>query len=343
MGHVVNHVVLDPRDGKTLLAAVRTGHLGPTVFRSTDGGKSWKEAKAPPAFPKVPEGQKGRAVKATFWLTPSAASRPNEWWAGTVPHGLFQSRDGGVTWEECAGFTKAWTEWAKTPGRIEEVPEGAITHSVIVDPRDPRHLYVGLSTGGFFESADEGATWTPLNQGVAADFIPEKDPEYGHDPHCVVMHPAKPDRLWQQNHCGSYLIDRPAKTWTRIGLAMPKEIGDIGFPMIVHPRDPDSAWVVPMDGTEVWPRTSVGGKPCLYRTSDAGKTWRRLDGGLPASNAWWTIKRQAACGDGLDPLGLYLGTTSGEVWGSTDEGRRWSIIGRHLPHVLAVTAAAAAR
>jgi photosystem II stability/assembly factor-like uncharacterized protein len=339
---VVNHVVLDPRDGKTLLAAVKTGHLGPTVFRSTDRGRSWKEAKAPPAFPKAPEGadpKSVRSVKATFWLTPNVASRPGEWWAGTVPHGLFRTKDGGATWTECTGFTKAWVEWAKEPGRVEDVPEGAITHSVCVDPRDPSHLYVGLSQGGFFESRDEGATWKPLNRGVAADFLPVKDPEYGHDPHCVVVHPARPDRLWQQNHCGIYLLDRPATEWTRIGRAMPKEIGDVGFPMVVHPRDQDSAWVVPMDGTEVWPRTSVGGKPCLYRTSDAGKTWKRLDAGLPAANAWWTVKRQSACADEGDPVGLYLGTTSGEVWASGDEGRSWSPVARHLPHVLAVTVA----
>jgi photosystem II stability/assembly factor-like uncharacterized protein len=338
LGQVVNHVVLDPRDGTTLLAGVRTGHLGPTVYRSLDAGKTWKEAASPPRFPKVPEGRKGRAVKAVFWLTPSPASRPGEWWAGTTPHGMFRSKDGGASWEECTGFTRALEGWEKTPGRVEEVPEGSITHSVIVDPRDPRHLYVGLSQGGFFESVDEGNTWKPLNEGVLADFLPEKYPEFGQDPHCVAIHPKTPDRLWQQNHCGLYLLERPGTKWDRIGNNLPKAVGDVGFNMVLHPRDPRAAWVVPMDGTQAWPRTSVDGKPCVFRTRDLGKTWERQQAGMP-SRAWWTVKRQAACADSGDPAGVYLGTTSGEVWASPDEGASWAPIASHLPHVLAVTAA----
>ena len=347
LGNVVNHAVLDPRDGRTLLMAVRTGHLGPTVFRSSDLGKTWKEAAKPPAFAKAPAGPDGaagaptakeaRAVKATFWLTPGHPSRPGQWWAGTTPHGLFTSRDGGVTWEESTGFSEAWKGWSAVPGRIEEVPEGAITHSVIVDPRDPEHLYVGLSTGGLFESTDEGATWRPLNRGVAADFLPEKNPEFGHDPHCVVIHPDMPDRLWQQNHCGIYRLERPGVEWERIGKNTPKAVGDIGFPIVLHPRDTDTAWVLPMDGTTVWPRTSVGGKPALYVTRDAGRSWRRQDAGLPA-RAWLTVKRQSLAADAADPLGLYFGTTSGEVWASRSEGDAWRRIAEHLPHVLAVTA-----
>ncbi len=337
LGHVVNHVVLDPRDGKTLLAGVKTGHLGPTVFRSEVGGKAWKEAASPPRFPKAPEGAPaGKAVKHVFWLTPGHASRPGEWWAGTVPHGLFRSKDGGGTWEECQGFSAALAEWSKTPGRLEEVPDGAITHSVLVDPRDAAHLYVGLSQGGFFESLDEGRTWTPLNRGVAADFLPEKDPAYGHDAHCVRFNPAMPDRLWQQNHCGFYLLERPSATWDRVGNNLPKKLGDVGFPVVTHPRDTATAWMVPMDGGTVWPRTSVEGKPCVMRTTDRGKTWERQDAGFPKP-AWWTVKRQAFCADGCDPAGLYLGTTSGEVWASRNEGGSWRIVARHLPHVLSVT------
>jgi photosystem II stability/assembly factor-like uncharacterized protein len=208
---------------------------------------------------------------------------------------------------------------------------------VIVDPRDPAHLYVGLSQGGFFESADEGSTWRPLNRGVAADFLPEKNPEFGHDPHCVAIHPDMPDRLWQQNHCGIYRLERPGIEWVRIGNNMPKAVGDIGFPIVLDPRDTDAAWVLPMDGTSVWPRTSVGGKPALYVTRDAGRSWRRQDAGLPA-RAWWTVKRQALAADAAEPLGLYFGTTSGEVWASRSEGEAWRRVAEHLPHILAVTA-----
>lgn len=120
---------------------------------------------------------------------------------------------------------------------------------------------------------------------------------------------------------------------------MPKEIGDIGFPIVLHPRDPDCAWVFPMDGTEAWPRTSPDGRPAVYRTSDAGGSWERQDAGMPQRHAWWSVKRQAMCADGADPLGLYFGTTSGEIWSSADEGRNWARVAEHLPHIYSLTAA----
>jgi len=336
----VHHAVVDPRDGRTALAGVKTGHLGPTVFRSIDRGRTWKEASGPPRFRKAEGDAKGRAVKAVFWLTPGHASRPSEWWAGTIPHGVFKSTDGGVSFEECVGFSTALATWSQVPGRIDEAPPGPITHSILVDPRDPRRLVVGLSTGGTFQSRDEGATWTPHNAGVVADFLPEKDPEWGHDPHLIAQHPLLPQRLWQQNHCGIYRVDEPERRWTRIGLAMPKSVGDVGFSIVLHPTHVDTAWVLPMDGTSVWPRTSVGGKPAVYRTTNAGRSWTRSGAGFPRSRAYWTVMRQAFTGDGLAPAGLYLGTTSGSVWASRDEGARFREIARDLPYVQAVTAAA---
>ncbi|HET9481964.1 MAG TPA: glycosyl hydrolase, partial [Candidatus Polarisedimenticolia bacterium] len=136
-------------------------------------------------------------------------------------------------------------------------------------------------------------------------------------------------------------MDREEGTWIRVGEAMPKEVGDIGFPIVVHPRDPDTVWVFPMDGTTVWPRTSPGGRPAAYRTRDAGATWQRQDRGLPSQQAWFTVKRQAFAADGCDPLGLYFGTTSGEIWMSADEGESWRCIVSHLPEVYSVTAAMA--
>jgi hypothetical protein len=173
---------------------------------------------------------------------------------------------------------------------------------------------------------------------VRADFLPDPYPEYGQDPHCVRLHPLAPDVLYQQNHCGIYRLERPDERWVRIGENMPREIGDIGFPVVLHPRDPRTAWVFPMDGTQVWPRTCPAGRPAAYVTRDAGKSWERQDRGLPPEQAWFTVRRQAMTADVHDPVGIYLGTTSGEVWGSTDEGASWTSLAGHLPLIHAVEA-----
>jgi photosystem II stability/assembly factor-like uncharacterized protein len=338
LGHIINHLVLDPRDGRTLLAAAKTGHLGPTVFRSTDLGRNWKEAARPPAFAKAAEGE-GRAVDHTFWLTPGHADERDVWYAGTSPQGLFRSEDGGVSWEPFSPINDD-AQYRKWMGTVQDgTPDGPKLHSIIVDPRDPAHLYFAMSGGGVHESTDRGRTWTPLVKGL--EVVEGFDPAEitFHDPHCVRLCPGNPDRLYQQNHCGIYRLDRPSDQWVRVGKAMPKRVGDVGFPMVVHPRDADTAWVFPMDGNTVWPRTSPEGTPAVYATRNGGRTWQRRDAGLPAQQAWWTVKRQAMTADTADPVGLYFGTTSGELWISRDEGQRWACMARHLPEIYAVEAA----
>ena len=337
LGHIIHHLVLDPRDGKTLLAAAKTGHLGPTIFRSTNRGRTWTEAETPPAFRKE-EG--GRVVDHTFWLTPGHPSEPDVWYAGTSPQGLFRSEDGGVTWQLFSSINDdpQYREWM---GTVQDgTPDGPKLHSIIIDPRDPAHLYFAMSGGGVHESVDGGRSWKPLVDGmdVALEGFDKNDPMF-HDPHCVRLCPSNPDRLYQQNHCGIYRLDRPSDTWERIGRKMPKRVGDIGFPMVVHPRDDRTAWVFPMDGGTVWPRISPDGKPGAYVTRNGGNTWKRLDNGLPASQAWWTVKRQAMTADAQDPVGLYFGTTGGEVWMSHDEGAKWTCLARHLPEIYAVETA----
>jgi photosystem II stability/assembly factor-like uncharacterized protein len=339
LGHVINHLVLDPRDGRTLLAAAKTGHLGPTVFRSVDLGRTWKEAARPPAFAKAADGKEGRTVDHTFWLTPGHAAQPDVWYAGTSPQGLFRSRDGGVTWEPFSSINED-PQYRKWMGTVQDgTPDGPKLHSIIVDPRDPAHLYLGMSGGGVHESVDGGRTWAPILKGLEVVEGFDRTDATFHDPHCVRLCPGDPDRLYQQNHCGIYRLDRPSDEWVRVGKAMPKQVGDVGFPMAVHPRDADAAWVFPMDGNTVWPRTSPAGMPAVYATRDAGETWQRLDAGLPGEQAWWTVKRQAMTADASDPVGLYFGTTSGELWSSRDEGRSWACIARHLPEIYAVEAA----
>jgi hypothetical protein len=343
LGHVISHLVLDPRDGRTLIAAAKTGHLGPTVFRSEDLGRTWKEAARPPAFPKAKEGETGRVVDHTFWLTPGHVSEPGVWYAGTSPQGLFRSDDGGVSWEPMPGLNDDPEFRARMGGAQDGTPDGPKLHSILVDPRDAARLYLGMSSGGVYESKDGGKSFTPIVQGLeVVEGFDAKNLAF-HDPHCIRLCPSFPDRLYQQNHCGIYRLDRPSTEWVRVGKNMPKKVGDVGFPMVVHPRDPDTAWVFPMDGTSVWPRTSPEGKAAAYVTRNAGKTWQRLDAGLPREQAWWTVKRQAMAADTHPSVGLYFGTTSGELWMSRNEGARWGCIARHLPEIYAVETAEVGR
>ena len=339
LGHIINHVVLDPRNRCTLLAAAKTGHLGPTVFRSTDFGQSWKEAVKPPAFASAIGVATGRAVDHTFMLAPGHPDEPNIWFAGTSPQGLFRSADDGVSWAPFSNINDD-PQYRKWMGTAQDgTPDGPKLHSIIVDPRDPTHLYLAMSGGGVHESVDGGRTFRLTIDGLdVVEGFDKNDPTF-HDPHCVRLCPSNPDRLYQQNHCGIYRLDRPSTQWRRIGLSIPKAVGDIGFPMVVHPRDAETAWVFPMDGTSVWPRTSPDGQPAVYATHDGGETWQRQALGLPTGQAWWTVKRQAMTADQMDPLGLYFGTTSGELWLSRDEGARWECIAQHLPEIYAVEVA----
>ena len=339
LGHIVSHLVLDPRDGRTLLAAAKTGHLGPTIFRSTDLGKTWKEAAQPPAFAAPRDGMTGRSVDHTFWLTPGHADEKVVWYAGTSPQGLFRSEDGGETWAPFSVINDdpQYRQWMGS--EKDGTPDGPKMHSINIDPRDPQHLYFAMSSGGVHESRDGGRSFSVLIDGM--EVVEGFDPTSVtfHDPHCVRLCPSNPDRLYQQNHCGIYRLDRPSTRWIRIGRSMPASVGDVGFPMVVHPRDADTAWVFPMDGTQVWPRTSPGGQPAVYATHDAGESWQRLDAGLPTDQAWWTVKRQAMASDREESVGLYFGTTSGELWMSRDESRQWECIARHLPEIYAVETA----
>jgi hypothetical protein len=237
-----------------------------------------------------------------------------------------------------AGFNAHPDRRTWTGGLQDAPPDGGTLHSINVTPHDARHLYIGLSAGGVFESRDRGETWSPLNAGCAADFLPDPDALFGHDPHCLRMHPLSGD-VYQQNHCGIYRLDRGSRRWDRIGRAMPAEIGDIGFPLALHPRHPATLWVFPMDGGTVWPRMPIDGKPAVYTTRDSGASWQRQDRGLPPDQGWFTVKRQALAVDALDPVGVYFGTTGGEVWGSVDEGGEWRCLRMHLPHIYSIETA----
>ena len=264
LGNIVHHMALDPREGRVMLMAAKTGHLGPTVFRSKISGRRGRRRRSLPRSRRRPRARRGA------WLITSSGSRRAT--RASRASGTRARRRRG-----CSARRTAETPGNRSPGSTiircgrrgpagqDGTPDGPKMHSINIDPRDPNRIYIGMSSGGVFESTDRGADWKPLNAGCAADFLPDPNPEYGHDPHCVRLHPLEPDVLYQQNHCGIYRMDRRVaggeSRWARIGEKMPKSIGDIGFPMVLHPRDPNTVWVFPMDGTQVWPRTLPEASP----------------------------------------------------------------------------------
>ncbi len=339
IGSTAFHVVADPRDRDSVVAGIRTVDGLPTVMASRNGGKTWSEAAEPPRFASESPFESDpastaaqlvqRHVSQVFAITPGHASEYGTWYAGTSPQGLFRSSDHGSTWEPVAGLNEHpdFDRWT-SPG-IDDTPDGPKLHGILIDPRDADHLFVAMSTGGVLESRDAGATWTRLDGGLQGPAAL--------DPHAVAMGVTNPDRLWMQSHFGVYRMDLEVGTWDRVGAPeTEEERQDAGFPMAVHPADPDVAFTVPMDGSDAWTRMPKDGRPAVMKTLDGGQSWTRHAEGFPKERCWWTVKRQCLAVDGYDPLGVYIGTSSGEVWFSRDEGESWRCIARGLPYIYSV-------
>jgi photosystem II stability/assembly factor-like uncharacterized protein len=322
-GWEVMHAVSDPRDG-TIYAASSSFVYGDTVHRSADGGKNWERSEQIG----LPE-ESGLKLEKLWHVRPGREGENGRLWLGGTPGVLFRSDDGGETWQPNAGILDHPTREKWQPGA-----GGMCCHSIQLDPDDPQRMYVAISAAGTFRTDDGGDTWTPVNKNVAADFMPDKYPEVGQCVHKLLVHPAKPERLWQQNHCGVYRSDDHGDDWTRLDTnGLPS---DFGFPIMLDPNDPDVAYVIPEYGAEN--RVTVGDKLGVYRTDDAGESWQPVSDGLP-EQAWSVILREASAFDSLDPAGVYFGTQSGSVWASSDRGESWVEAARDLPPVLSVEVA----
>lgn len=324
-GYEIYHAILDPRDRKHAYAAARHSVWGVHFYRSPDAGRHWELMVETPHHP--PE--RKPSLKAIWFIAPGPASEPETIYAGIEPAGLFVSRDRGTSWTPIGGLNDHPTSssWQPSGG-------GLALHSITVDPHDPATLYAAISAGGVYRSDDGGANWKPKNAGVRADFLPAKYPETGHCVHKMVLHPARPDRLYQQNHCGTYRSDDRGGHWEEITDGLPS---DFGYPIAVDPNDPDTAFVIPEESSHV--RTTVSGRLRVYRTRNAGRSWTALTRGLPQANVYVTVLREAMAADGLDPCGVYFGTSSGHLFASGDAGRSWNLIAGFLPRILSVDAA----
>lgn len=317
-GWSVNHALRDPRDG-TIYVAANSWTYGGTVQRSRDDGRTWERSEQVA----LPE-ESGLTTKATWHVEPGHPTQPGRVWLGGDPGVLFRSDDGGDTWQPVRGILEHSTRDRWMPGA-----GGLTCHSIQVSADDPEVVHVGISAAGAFRSEDGGETWTPENANVAADFMPDPYPEVGQCVHKLLLHPARPERLWQQNHCGVYRSDDAGTSWERLdGNGLPS---GFGFPIALDPRDPDVAYVIPEEGAEN--RVTAGGRLGVYRTDDAGASWRLLEGGLP-DRAWTGVLREGMSSDADG--GVYFGTQGGSVWTSRDAGESWSEWARNLPPILSV-------
>jgi hypothetical protein len=326
-GSAVYAMAYDARDGRRRVwAGPNSMHWGGVLRSSDDFGRTWTNPEE--ANVKFPEGA-GTALKQIWQIVPGRASEPQTLYCGVEPAAVFVSRDAGETWRLNEGL---WNH----PHRPEWQPGGGglCLHTILLDPADPARIRVAISTAGMYVSEDGGTAWRASNSGVRAVFLPDKYPEFGQCVHKVVQSKQTPDRLFLQNHWGLYRSDDRGETWTDIANGVPS---DFGFPIVMHPAQPDTAWIVPLESDEF--RCTPEGKLRVYRTRDAGASWQALSNGLPQEDAYETVLRDALAADTLSPAGVYFGTRNGKVFGSSDEGEHWTEILDGLPPVISVKAA----
>ncbi len=320
-GREINHAIHDARSGRIYVTA-NDAWFGCEITSSADLGKSWEAAKLNPAFPE----NSGLKLDRIWHIEPGLAGEPNVLYAGVAPAALFRSEDAGQTWHEVTGLTKHPTRSKWHPGA-----GGLCLHSIIVDPVHTKRLYVGISAVGVFRSDDTGTTWQTMNRGTRAEFMPEKFPEYGQCVHKLLLADAKSSLLFQQNHCGMYRSADGGESWQEITAGLPS---DFGFPLAIHPRKPETIFVIPLKGAEF--RCPPENKMRVFRSRDGGQNWEALGKGLPQENVFMSIYREGMAMDANEPAGVYFGTNTGKVFGSRDEGETWELVADNLPPVYSV-------
>ena len=322
-GWPIYHAIHDPDSGTIYAAAASEWH-GSGVWRSHDLGESWELSSQGLGY--------GDESDLKLSKISGLTVAHGRLLAGGEASGIFESRDGGVSWSLRSTLDGQpgrgdWNDPAKQPPGHLGLP------AVLPHPDDPERLWAVVQGYGIFETTDDGASWTPRNRGLRAAW-PLEDPEVGYCVHKLVMSPTDHDRLYQQNHCGMHRSDDAGQSWSEITDGLPC---DFGFAAAVHPHDRDSFYVIPLDPGHA--RCMPEGRAAVWRTSDGGSSWRRLERGLPQRHAHLGVLREGMAIDSLDVPGLYFGTTTGQVFASADEGDSWNEIASYLPAIASVEVA----
>jgi len=354
-GWEIYHLKGSPVDPNRIYCSQTSGWFGQIIQRSDDGGKTWFQPGTPPGETKTPDGMpKGESNKFSYdvsketgapltthqfydgtqhpwefkrvWHLEPSHTDPNLVYAGVEDAALFKSTDGGQNWHELSGLRGHGTGPKWQPGA-----GGMCLHTIILDKKNPNRIYIAISAAGAFRSDDAGKTWKPINKGLVSQFIPDPNAEVGHCVHHVAMHPAKPDTLFMQKHWDVMRSDNAGDRWHEVSGNLPT---DFGFVIDVHAHEPETIYVAPIksDGEHFVP----DGKLRIYRSKSGGNEWEALTKGLPQSDCYVNILRDAMAVDSLDSCGIYFGTSGGQVYVSPNAGDSWSPIVRDLPGVLSV-------
>jgi photosystem II stability/assembly factor-like uncharacterized protein len=331
-GWEIYHLKGSPVDPNRLYASQSNGWFGQQIQRSDDGGATWEPVGNAFVYDGVPgthqwyDGTQHPWEFTRVWHLEPSPTEPDTVYAGAEDAALFRSVDGGRTWQELSGLRRHASGPSWQPGA-----GGLCLHTIVLDPGHPERIFIAISAAGVFRTDDGGQTWRPMNRGLRSEGIPDSEAEVGHCVHCITMHPARPDVLFMQKHWDIMRSDDAGESWREVSGNLPS---DFGFPIAVHAHEPDTIYVVPItsDSQHFPPE----GKLRVYRSRTGGHEWEALTNGLPQSNCYVNVLRDAMAVDSLDPCGVYFGATGGQVYASANGGDAWTPIVRDLPAVLSI-------
>ena len=333
-GWEIYHAKGSPADPDRIYVSQSNGWFGQQMQRSNDGGKTWEAVDNKFVYDGVPgthqwyDGTPHPWEFKRVWHLEPSLDDPDTVYAGVEDAAMFKSTDGGKSWHELSGLrnSKTGSQWSPGAG-------GLCLHTILIDPKNPKRIFIAISAAGAFRTDDGGATWKPINRGLHSQYIPDPTAEIGHCVHRLAMHPSRPNTLFMQKHWDVMRTDDAGESWTEVSGNLPT---DFGFVIDVHAHEPETIYVVPIKSDAE--HFVHDGKLRVFRSRSGGNDWEPLTKGLPQENCYVNVLRDAMSVDACDPCGVYFGTSGGQVYGSADGGDSWNAIVRDLPTVMSVEA-----